>query len=139
MLTSYRDGRISFDDLSLEFRARRWPRIPDVCPPELEPAREAIDDPEPYVPGSFDDVVLAYDLGWLSAADFDILAVAASGSRGRAAAARQEASHGPPARRTGERGAGDRARHPAPIRQASAGQKPHRAPALWPRSGSTMT
>ncbi|HET9973590.1 MAG TPA: hypothetical protein VFQ68_35535 [Streptosporangiaceae bacterium] len=78
MLTSYREGRISLDDLSLEFRARRWPRIPDVCPPELEPAREAIDDPEPYVPGSFDDVVLAYDLGWLSAADFDILAVAAS-------------------------------------------------------------
>jgi len=77
MLTSYREGRISLDDLSLEFRARRWPRIPDVCPPELEPAREAIDDPEPYVPGSFDDVVLAYDLGWLSAADFDILAIAA--------------------------------------------------------------
>jgi hypothetical protein len=78
MLTSYREGQISLDDLSLEFRARRWPRIPDVCPPELEPAREAIDDPEPYVPGSFDDVVLAYDLGWLSAADFDILAIAAS-------------------------------------------------------------
>lgn len=78
MLTSYREGRISLDDLSLEFRARRWPRIPDVCPPELEAAREAIDDPEPYVPGSFDDVVLAYDLGWLSAADFDLLAVAAS-------------------------------------------------------------
>lgn len=77
MLTSYREGRISLDDLSLEFRARRWPRIPDVCPPELEPAREAIDDPEPYVPGSFDDVVLAYDLGWLSAADFDILVIAA--------------------------------------------------------------
>ncbi|HEU5386213.1 MAG TPA: hypothetical protein VFV73_09960 [Streptosporangiaceae bacterium] len=77
LLISYREGRISLDDLSLEFRARRWPRIPGVCPPELEPAREAIDDPEPYVPGSFDDVVLAYDLGWLSAADFDILAVAA--------------------------------------------------------------
>jgi hypothetical protein len=30
------------------------------------------------VPGSFDDVVLGYDLGWLSAEDFDILAVAAS-------------------------------------------------------------
>jgi hypothetical protein len=79
MLTSYRGGRLSLDDLSLEFRARRWPRIPDVCPPELEPAREAIDDPEPYVPGSFDDVVLAYDLGWLSDADFDVLAVAAEG------------------------------------------------------------
>jgi hypothetical protein len=82
MLTSYRDGRLSLDDLSLEFRARRWPRIPDVCPPELEPAREAIDDPEPYVPGSFDDVVLAYDLGWLSDADFDVLTVAAEGLPG---------------------------------------------------------
>ena len=77
MLISYRDGRLSLDDLSLEFRARRWPQVPDVCPPELEQAREAIDDPEPYVPGSFDDVVLGYDLGWLSDADYDILAAAA--------------------------------------------------------------
>ncbi len=82
MLVSYRDGRISLDDLSLEFRARRWPRVLDVCPPELEQAREAIDDPEPYVPGSFDDVVLGYDLGWLSDADYDTLAVAADGLPG---------------------------------------------------------
>src|SRR5437764_307455 len=84
MLTSYREGLLSLDDLSLEFRARRWPRVPDVCPPELEPAREAIDDPEPYVPGSFDDVLLAYDLGWLSAADYDVLAgLAGPVQRGR--------------------------------------------------------
>jgi hypothetical protein len=82
MLTAYRDGQRSLDDLSLEFRARRWPRIPGVCPPELEAAREAIDDPEPYVPGSFDDVVMAYDLGWLSDADYDVLAVAADGLPG---------------------------------------------------------
>lgn len=77
MLVSYRDGRLSLDDLTLEFRVRRWPQVPDVCPPELEQARAAIDDPEPYVPGSFDDVVLAYDLGWLSDADYDVLAAAA--------------------------------------------------------------
>jgi hypothetical protein len=82
MLLSYREGRLSLDDLSLEFRARRWPRVPDVCPPELEAAREAIDDPEPYVPGSFDDVVLGYDLGWLTGADYDILAIAADGLPG---------------------------------------------------------
>jgi len=58
--------------------ARRWPRVPDVCPPELEQARAAIDDPEPYVPGSFDDVVLAYDRGWLSDADYDVLSGAAA-------------------------------------------------------------
>jgi hypothetical protein len=78
MLVSYRDGRLTLDDLSLEFRVRRWPQVPDVCPPELDQARAAIDDPEPYVPGSFDDVVLAYDLGWLSDADYEVLALAAS-------------------------------------------------------------
>jgi hypothetical protein len=82
MLVSYRDGRLSLDDLCLEFRARRWPQVPDVCPPELEQARDAIDDPEPYVPGSFDDVVLAYDLGWLSDADYAVLATAADGLPG---------------------------------------------------------
>jgi hypothetical protein len=82
MLVSYRNGRLSLDDLSLEFRARRWPQVPDVCPPELEQARDAIDDPEPYVPGSFDDVVLAYDLGWLPDADYDVLATAADGLPG---------------------------------------------------------
>ncbi len=82
MLVSYRDGQLSLDDLTLEFRARRWPQVPDVCPPELERARDAIDDPEPYVPGSFDDVVLGYDLGWLSDADYDVLAIAADGLPG---------------------------------------------------------
>ena len=38
----------------------------------------------------------------------------------------------------GERGAGDRARRPAPMGQASAGQQPHRAPAHG-RDISTMT
>ena len=50
--------------------------------PNSSPAREAIDDPEPYVPGSFDDVVLAYDLDWLTDADYDILAIAADGLPG---------------------------------------------------------
>jgi hypothetical protein len=78
MLTSFRDGKLTLDDLSLEFRARRWPQVPDVCPPELEQARAAIDDPEPYVPGSFDDVVLAYDRGWLSDPDYEVLSGAAA-------------------------------------------------------------
>lgn len=78
MLTAFRDGTSTLDDLSLEFRARRWPQVPDVCPPELEQARTAIDDPEPYVPGSFDDVVLAYDRGWLSDDEYEILSGAAA-------------------------------------------------------------
>jgi Zeta toxin len=78
MLAAYTGGTLSMEDLELEFRARRWPQVPAVCPPDMERARAAIDDPEPYVPGSCDDVVLAYDRGWLSDADYEILARAAA-------------------------------------------------------------
>ena len=44
----------------------------------MEAAAPAIDDPEPYVPGSFDDVVRAYDLGWLTDTDYEALATAAA-------------------------------------------------------------
>jgi hypothetical protein len=78
MLASYRAGRLTLEDLGLEFRARRWPVVPAVCPPDMEQARAALDDPEPYVPGSFDDVVLAYDLGQLSDREYEFLAGAAN-------------------------------------------------------------
>jgi hypothetical protein len=78
MLASYRAGQITLEDLGLEFRARRWPAVPAACPPDLEQARVALDDPEPYVPGSFDDVVLAYDLGQLSDQEYEFLASAAA-------------------------------------------------------------
>jgi hypothetical protein len=51
---------------------------PPACPPGLELAGPAIDDPEPYVPGSFDDVVLAYDLGQLSDEEYEFLAGSAA-------------------------------------------------------------
>jgi hypothetical protein len=58
------------------FRSRRWPAVPPVCPPALEPAAPAVDDLERHVPGSFDDVVLAYDLGKLPDEEHEFLAEA---------------------------------------------------------------
>ena len=78
MIDAYRRGQLSLDGLSLEFRARRWPAVPAVCPPALESASAAVDDLEPYVPGSFDDVVMAYDLGKLSDDEYEFLAEAAN-------------------------------------------------------------
>ena len=122
MLASYREGVLSLDDLSLEFRARRWPRVPDVCPPELEPARR----------GHRRSRALRAGLVRRRAARL----------RPRLAVRRRLRRPGRRGRRparflirtaqTGERGAGDRARHPAPMRQVSAGQMPHRAPADGP-------
>jgi Zeta toxin len=78
MLAAYRAGQRTLEDLGLEFRARRWPAVPAVCPPDMAQAGAAIDDPEPYVPGSLDDVALAYDLGQLSDGEYEFLASAAS-------------------------------------------------------------
>jgi hypothetical protein len=55
-----------------------WPAVPPACPPGTEGARAAVDDLEPYVLGSFDDVLLAYDLGQLTEADYETLANAAA-------------------------------------------------------------
>jgi hypothetical protein len=78
MISAYRRGQLTLAALGLEFRARRWPMIPSACPPALQQAGEAIDDLEPYVPGSFDDVVLAYDLGQLTGEEYEFLAEAAA-------------------------------------------------------------
>jgi len=78
MIDAYRRGQVSLEGLGLEFRARRWPAVPPVCPPALEPAAPAVDDLEPYLLGSFDDVLLAYDLGKLSDDEYGFLAEAVS-------------------------------------------------------------
>lgn len=69
----YVDGEIGIEELCASFRARNWATVPAVCPPGLEDATEAIDDPEPRVPGSFDDVAHAYDLGMLDDDDYDMV------------------------------------------------------------------
>jgi Zeta toxin len=78
-IEAYAAGQIPLDDVAAWFRARRWPPVPRPWPPELEQAAAAIDDPEPYIPGSFDDVARAYDLGQLNDADYAVLAGAARG------------------------------------------------------------
>jgi hypothetical protein len=78
MIDAWRAGQMTLADLAWQFRARNWPAVPSACPPDMHEARAAIDDLEPYVLGSFDDVVLAYDLGQLTDADYETLASAAA-------------------------------------------------------------
>jgi hypothetical protein len=52
--------------------------VPAVCPAGLESARPALDDLEPWAPGSFDEVVLACDLGILTDDDYEALVGAVS-------------------------------------------------------------
>lgn len=80
-ILGYVAGNLTLEDVVRWFRARPWPDVPSACPPGLEQAASAIDDPEPYVPGSFDGVVRAYDLGQLTDVDYEYLGRAAIATR----------------------------------------------------------
>jgi len=74
LVAAYRGGLLTLDALGGRLRDRTWPPVPPACPPGAAAAGPAIDDLEPWQPGSFDEVVLARDLGVLSDADYAALA-----------------------------------------------------------------
>jgi hypothetical protein len=67
LLDALHSGTISLDEVAQRFQNRRWPRRKSHAPATyLEMAAEELQDPEPYLPGSFDDVIAAYDQGKIS-------------------------------------------------------------------------
>lgn len=62
LLDQLRDGTLTVEEVANKFRIRSWPRRrPAQHEKYLDRAAAELDDPEPYVPGSFDDVIAAYD------------------------------------------------------------------------------
>lgn len=81
LIAALRAGTMSLDQVAARFRERTWPETPRPDPQtDQEIAARAMDDPDPYVPGSFDDVLLAYDKGELTPAEYEALAQAAADS-----------------------------------------------------------
>jgi|ERR1700722_10152600 len=81
LLVALRDGTMSIDDVAGRFRERSWPRR--KRPPTtsyVELAIRAQEDPEPYLPGSFDDVAAAFHRGDLSSTQYGVLAQAMADS-----------------------------------------------------------
>lgn len=74
LLVALRDGTLSLDEVAERFRSRSWPRRATPSPESyLELAAAAQQDPEPNLPGSFDDVDSAYHRGELSDDQYDVL------------------------------------------------------------------
>jgi hypothetical protein len=81
LLSALRDGTMSIDDVAHRFRERAWPRSHEPEPTTyIELAIQAQQDPEPYVPGSYDDVAAAYHRGDLTPEQYDVLAHAIADS-----------------------------------------------------------
>lgn len=90
LLDALYDGTMTVDDVARRFRERAWPRRQVAEPGSyLEMAAAELQDPEPYVPGSYDDVAAAYHQGRLSDADYTLLIEAIADSK-RARTAGQE-------------------------------------------------
>jgi hypothetical protein len=81
LIAALRNGSLSLDDVAQRFRERTWPRTRKPAPNSyLEMAAAAQDDPEPYVPGSFDELAAAYHRGELSRPEYRVLAEAVADS-----------------------------------------------------------
>jgi hypothetical protein len=84
LINALRDGSLTLEEVVQRFRERSWPRTRKPEPASyLEMAAAAMEDPEPYVPGSFDEVVAAYDRGELTRAQYRTLAEAVAESLDR--------------------------------------------------------
>jgi hypothetical protein len=77
LLEALHQGTISLEEVALRFRQRAWPwRRASRPATYLEMAAAELLDPDPYLPGSFDDVVAAYDAGTITQDQFRVLAQA---------------------------------------------------------------
>jgi hypothetical protein len=75
LIAALRDGTVTLDEAADRFRRRIWqPTRPGVALTAQE--RAAQRDPGGDVPGSFDEVTVAYDRGDLTAEQYDVLSEA---------------------------------------------------------------
>ncbi|SRR6266568_2474744 len=75
-------GEMTLDAVAQRFRDRKWPRRRRPQPTtHLELAAAELEDPEQYVPGSYDDVAAAYHRGRLTDAQYAVLAEAVAASK----------------------------------------------------------
>jgi hypothetical protein len=81
LIAALRNGSLSLEEVAQRFRVRTWPRTRKPAPSSyLEMATDALEDPEPDVPGSFDEVTAAYDRGDLTRPQYRTLAGAVAES-----------------------------------------------------------
>lgn len=82
LIDSYKADEMTLDELAQRFRTRQWPRTPPPQRPAtyLEMAARAQEDPGSVVPGSFDDVEVAFVRHELSVDEYKVLRAAMSES-----------------------------------------------------------
>ena len=76
-LNALHDGTMTLDEVVQRFRQRSWPHRDRREPASyLEMAAAELQDPDPYIPGSFDDVAAAYHQKKINREQFRVLSQA---------------------------------------------------------------
>jgi hypothetical protein len=79
LISALRSGNLTLTEVADRFRIRPWPRTRRAAAQTaLEWAEQQ--DPEPDVPGSYDDLTGAYDRGELTVEQYDVLSDAIADS-----------------------------------------------------------
>ena len=77
LLDALEEGRLTLDEVAQRFRVRKWPRRQHQAPATyLEMAAAELQDPDPHIPGSYDDVAAAYHQKRISRDQFRVLSEA---------------------------------------------------------------
>jgi hypothetical protein len=82
MIEALREGEMTLDEVAQRFRERSWPRR--HTPPNesyLDLAAAAQEDPDVYIPGSFDDIATAHQEGRISDNEYTVLSRAVAESK----------------------------------------------------------
>jgi len=81
LIAAIQNGTMTLDEVAQRFREHSWPRRGTPRPSSyLDAAAATQQDPEPDIPGSFDEVDAAYEQGKLTDHQYDVLAKAMSES-----------------------------------------------------------
>jgi hypothetical protein len=84
MLDALHAGAMTLEQVADSFRRRQWPDRRRPRPESIqEMAAAELLDPDVYVPGSYDDVVAAYDRGRLTDPQYAVLARAIADAQRR--------------------------------------------------------
>jgi hypothetical protein len=77
LLLSLQSGDMTLDEVAQQFRQRRWPRR-NLAQNEnsSDMAARELMDPDPYFPGSYDDVAAAYNQNKITSDQFRTLSEA---------------------------------------------------------------
>lgn len=77
LLDALHRGTMTVEQVAQEFRMRKWPRRRRPSPDNyMDVLAAELEDPETYVPESFDDVIAAYDLQKITREQLRILSAA---------------------------------------------------------------